>query len=118
MLIGHGGLRRKGAASNRYVVVLVVPPVEELDLVGPIQVFSAANRLSGKPVYRVEIATNGKDLKIEGEGGLLSFLAQTNYKDLKKDFVRYCWFAALARATPAIQLFLPGCGVWLRQCAA
>jgi len=86
MLIGHGGLRRKGAASNRYVVVLVVPPVEELDLVGPIQVFSTANRLAGKPVYRVEIATNGKDLTVQGEGGLLSFLAQNNYKAVDKNF--------------------------------
>ena len=77
-------LRRKGVASNRRVVVLVVPPIDEFDLVGPIQVFSAANRLAGKPFYSVEIATNGKDLKVEGEGGLLSFLAQTYYKSLNK----------------------------------
>jgi transcriptional regulator GlxA family with amidase domain len=68
------------------VVVLVVPPVEELDLVGPIQVFSAANHLCGKAVYGVEVATNGKDLKVQGEGGLLSFLAETNYSDLTRDF--------------------------------
>jgi transcriptional regulator GlxA family with amidase domain len=71
---------------NRRVVVLVVPPVEELDLVGPIQVFSAANRLSGKPVYSVEIATNGKDLKVQGEGGLLCFLAGTRYNDVAENF--------------------------------
>jgi len=70
----------------RRVVVLAVPPVDELDLVGPIQVMSAANRLAGKPVYSVEIATNGKDLKVQGAGGLLSFLAETNYKDLNKNF--------------------------------
>jgi transcriptional regulator GlxA family with amidase domain len=86
MATGNGGLLRKGAAPNRRVVVLVVPPVEELDLVGPIQVFSAANRLVGKPVYSVEIATSGKDLKIEGEGGLLSFLAHTHYKSLNQSF--------------------------------
>jgi len=85
MAIGNGSLRRK-AASNRRVVVLVVPPVEELDLVGPIQVFSAANRLAGKPVYSIEIATNGKDLKVQGEGGLLAFLAETNYQGLSKNF--------------------------------
>jgi transcriptional regulator GlxA family with amidase domain len=85
MPIGNGSLRRK-AAPNTRVVVLVVPPVEELDLVGPIQVFGAANRLSGRPVYRVEIATNGKDLKVQGEGGLLSFLAETTYQDLNKNF--------------------------------
>ena len=68
------------------MAVLAVPPVDELDLVGPIQVFSAANRLVGKRIYSVDIATNGKDLKVQGEGGLLSFLAETNYKSLNKDF--------------------------------
>jgi len=82
----NGNLRRKGVASNRRLVVLAVPPIDEFDLVGPIQVFIAANRLAGKPIYSVEIATNGKDLKVEGEGGLLSFLAQTNYKSLNKSF--------------------------------
>ena len=86
MAIGNGSLRRKGAASTRRVIVLVVPPVEELDLVGPIQVFTAANRLAGKLVYSVEIATNGKDLKVQGEGGLLAFLAQNNYKAVNENF--------------------------------
>jgi transcriptional regulator GlxA family with amidase domain len=80
----NGNLRRKPAVSNRRVVVLVVPPVDEFDLVCPIQVFGAANRLAGKSVYSVEIATNGKDLKVQGEGGLLSFLAATHYKGLDK----------------------------------
>ena len=86
MATGNGNLRRKGAASSRRVVVLAVPPVEEFDLVGPIQVFGAANRLAGKPIYAVEIATNGKDLKVQGEGGLLSFLADTNYNGLNENF--------------------------------
>lgn len=68
------------------MVVLAVPPVEEFDLVCPIQVFGAANRLAGKRVYSVEIATNGSDLKVQGEGGLLSFLAETNYKGLNENF--------------------------------
>src|SRR5258707_1214800 len=79
--------RRKSVLhKQRRVIVLAVPPVEELDLVGPIQVLSAANRLAGKPVYSVEVVTNGEDLKIEGEGGLLSFLAHGHYKTLKADF--------------------------------
>jgi transcriptional regulator GlxA family with amidase domain len=86
MAIGNVSLRRKGAASNRRMVVLAVPPVDEFDLVCPIQVFSAANRLAGKLVYRVEIATNGKDLKVQGVGGLLSFLSETNYEGLNKNF--------------------------------
>lgn len=63
--------------------MVVVPPVEELDLVGPLQVFSAANRLAGKPVYAVELATNTRDMKVAGEGGLLSFLAQHRFPELK-----------------------------------
>jgi transcriptional regulator GlxA family with amidase domain len=85
MAIRNRNLPRKGA-PNRRVVVLVVPPIEELDLVGPIQVFGAANRLAGKAVYNVEIATNGSDLKVKGEGGLLSFLAGTNYQGLNQNF--------------------------------
>src|SRR5262250_2225707 len=80
----NGNSRRKGATSNRRVVVLVVPPVDEFDLVCPVQVFSAANRLSGKTIYSVEIATNGKDLQVPGEAGLLSFLAAMHYSKVAK----------------------------------
>lgn len=57
---------RKSLFKRRRIAVVVVPPVEELDLVGPLQVFSAANRLAGKPFYAVEIATNEEDLKVAG----------------------------------------------------
>jgi len=73
---------RKGTSAVRRVVVLAVPPVDEFDLVCPIQVFGAANRLAGKTVYSVETATNGKGLRVKGEGGLLSFLAEKNYRAL------------------------------------
>ncbi len=59
----------------RRVLIAAVPPVDELDLVGPATVFAAANRLAGTPVYNVEIATSGTDLTIKGESGLISFLA-------------------------------------------
>ena len=59
----------------RRVLIAAVPPVDELDLVGPATVFAAANRLAGTPVYSVEIATSGTDLTIAGESGLISFLA-------------------------------------------
>src|SRR5215470_295898 len=82
----NGNLRWKGGTSPGRVAVLAVPPVDEFDLICPIQVFGAANRLAGKSVYRVEVATAGKDLKVQGEGGLLSFLAGTHYKDLDHSF--------------------------------
>src|SRR6266498_5463831 len=78
--------RKEGAQGHRLlkrrIVVVVVPPVEELDLVGPAQVLSAANRLSGKKVYSIEIVTNAKELTVEGEGGILSFLAQSRLQDV------------------------------------
>lgn len=82
----NGSSGRKARATSRRLIVLVVPPVDEFDLVCPIQVFGAANRLAGKPVYSVEVVTNGKDLKVQGEGGVLSFLAGTKYTLLKGPF--------------------------------
>jgi transcriptional regulator GlxA family with amidase domain len=67
---------------KRRIVVVVVPPVEELDLVGPVQVFSVANRLSGKKVYSIEIVTSAQELTVAGEGGILSFLAQGRLPDV------------------------------------
>ncbi|HSS21700.1 MAG TPA: GlxA family transcriptional regulator [Pyrinomonadaceae bacterium] len=75
--------RERASRTKRRIVIVVVPPIEELDLVIPIQVFNAANRLSGRKIYSLEIATIAKDLKVEGEGGMLSFVAQTRLKDVK-----------------------------------
>jgi len=68
------------------VLVIVVPPVDELDLVGPLQVFSAANRLTARTVYSIAVATTAKDLEVAGEGGLLTFLAQYRLQDVTDDF--------------------------------
>jgi transcriptional regulator GlxA family with amidase domain len=51
--------------------------------VGPIQVLSAANRLVRKVAYEVEIVTNAKDLRVQGEGGLLSFSALGRLHEVK-----------------------------------
>lgn len=66
----------------RRVLVVVVPPVDELDLVGPLQVFSAANRLAGRTVYSIRIVTTGKELGVAGEAGLLTFLAERRLQDV------------------------------------
>src|SRR5919197_3405582 len=66
------------------IVILVVPPVDELDLVGPVEVFGTANRLlSGRRIrYAVEIVTTARDRKLDGECGL-SILAHRHYGDLR-----------------------------------
>ncbi len=77
----NGGSRR-GSWSRR-IVVVVVPPVDELDLVGPLQVFTAVNRLAGRPIYAIEVVTNADRLTIEGEGGVLTFIARHHFKKVE-----------------------------------
>src|SRR5499427_10763804 len=72
--------------KQRRIIVLALPPVEELDLVGPIQVLSAANRLTGKSIYTVELVTNRNDREVKGDGGLLSFQAAGHYSFLRGGF--------------------------------
>jgi transcriptional regulator GlxA family with amidase domain len=69
---------------SRRVVVLVVPPIEELDLIGPVQVLSTATRLMGRGgvPYEICVASTTRDRAIAGESGL-SIMAQTYYQDLR-----------------------------------
>jgi transcriptional regulator GlxA family with amidase domain len=71
------GLRRY--SSNRRIIVVVVPPVDELDLVGPLQVFNSVNRLSGRSIYSIEVVTNTDRVTVEGEGGVLTFVARHHF---------------------------------------
>ena len=56
--------------SELIIIVVVVPPIEELDLVGPMQVFSSVNRLAGRAIYSVEVVTTAKRMEVKGEGGI------------------------------------------------
>ena len=69
-------LTSRRQAQNRHIVVAVVPPVDELDLIGPLQVFNSVNRLAGRNIYKIEIVTSAKGSTIEGEGGVLKFVAR------------------------------------------
>jgi transcriptional regulator GlxA family with amidase domain len=73
---------RRHSASRR-IIVVVVPPVDELDLVGPLQVFNSVNRLAGRPIYAIEVVTNADRLTIEGEGGWLTFVARHHFNDVE-----------------------------------
>src|SRR5437868_13133821 len=68
----------------RRVVVLVVPPFEELDLVGPVQVLSTATRLMGRggTPYEIRVISTTKDRVVAGESGL-SVVADAHYSDFK-----------------------------------
>jgi transcriptional regulator GlxA family with amidase domain len=105
--------RGSARLKRRRIVVVVVPPIDELDLVGPIQAFSAANRLFGRTVYEVEIVTNARELKVQGEGGLLSFAAQGRFQDVKgkvDSLLLVCGLGTRTARDPA--LF-----AWLRKMA-
>ena len=97
------------------VVVLALPPVEALDLVGPLEVFGTANRLldGGRPPYAIEIVTNTRDGRIAGASGL-SLLAHRHYQDVqgRPDSVLVV-SGVSARTTRERALF-----AWLRQAGA
>lgn len=71
------------ANMKKRIVLLVVPPVDELDLVGPVEVFGTANRLlgGGRRPYEVEVVTTARDRRVQGECGL-SLLAHRHYHDV------------------------------------
>jgi len=73
---------RRQPASRR-IVVVVVPPVDELDLVGPLQVWSSVNRLAGRPVYSIEVVTSADRPEVAGEGGVLTFVARRHFESVK-----------------------------------
>jgi transcriptional regulator GlxA family with amidase domain len=70
-------------SANRRIVVVVVPPVDELDLVGPLQVFNSVNRLAGRTIYAIEVVTSADRPTVEGEGGVLTFLARHHFSKVE-----------------------------------
>ena len=67
-------------SASRRIVVVVVPPIDELDLVGPLEVFKSVNRLAGRTMYTVEVVTSADRLSVEGEGGVLTFVARHHFR--------------------------------------
>src|SRR5260370_48012 len=67
------------------VVILGVPPVEELDLIGPLEVFAGANRVLGArgPAYDVRVVSSQPKPIIAGECGV-SLLAHGYYRRLRE----------------------------------
>lgn len=75
------GVRRP--PTSRRIVVVAVPPVDELDLVGPLHVFNSVNRLAGRAVYTMEVVTSAEGQTVEGEGGVLTFVARRHFKKVE-----------------------------------
>jgi transcriptional regulator GlxA family with amidase domain len=91
------------------MVVAVVPPVDELDLVGPLQVFNSVNRLAGKPIYVVEVVTSADSLTVEGESGVLAFVARRHFSQLEgaiDSVLLVCGVATRSVRDPALSAWL------------
>jgi transcriptional regulator GlxA family with amidase domain len=69
-------------SSTRRIIVVVVPPVDELDLVGPLQVFNSVNRLASRTIYTIEVVTSADRLTVDGESGVLTFLARQHFSQV------------------------------------
>lgn len=108
------GSRRSSPSPNRRIVVLAVPPVDELDLVGPLQVFNSVNRLAGRSIYAIEVVTNADRPTVEGEGGVLTFIARRHFRRVEgacDSVLLVCGLASRSVRDAALS-------VWLRKMAA
>jgi transcriptional regulator GlxA family with amidase domain len=91
-----------------------VPPVDELDLVGPLQVFNSVNRLAGRPIYTIEIVTNADRLTVEGEGGVLTFVARHHISKVEG----VCDSVLLVCGVSSRSVRDPALSAWLKMIAA
>jgi transcriptional regulator GlxA family with amidase domain len=70
-------------SERKRIALLVFPPVRELDIVGPLDAFSTANRLSGqRPLYEVTVIRTGSEHEIIGMSGL-SLLCNQDYRSFR-----------------------------------
>jgi transcriptional regulator GlxA family with amidase domain len=102
------------ARLARRIIVLVVPPVDELDLVGPLQVFNSVNRLASRTIYSIEVVTNADRLTVDGEGGVLSFIARHHFDKVEGACDSVLLVCGLGNRTAHDQAL----SAWLRKMAA
>src|ERR1041385_6607086 len=76
----------KTGSSARRIVVVLVPPVDELDLIGPVQVFNSVNRLAGRKIYSIEVVSNVNKRTIESESGVLAFISRNHFEKVAGGF--------------------------------
>ncbi|MDM0070398.1 helix-turn-helix domain-containing protein [Variovorax sp. J31P207] len=67
-----GASEPRVAMARKRVVILGLPPVDALDVIGPAEVFTLANRLHGGEAapYLLELVCPGPDLNLESETGI------------------------------------------------
>jgi transcriptional regulator GlxA family with amidase domain len=111
---------RRDSATRR-VIVVTVPPVDELDLVGPLQVFNSVNRLIGRNMYAIEVVTNADRLTVEGEGGVLTFVAERHFSSIEGAFdsvLLVCGLGSRSVRDSALSRWLKKMGTEVRRLGA
>ena len=115
----NASLRRH--PTSRRIIVVVVPPVDELDLVGPLQVFNSVNRLAGRTIYTIEVVTNADRLTVEGEGGVLTFVARhhfTRVEGMCDSVLLVCGLSTRSVRDAALSLWLNKMAIEVRRLGA
>jgi transcriptional regulator GlxA family with amidase domain len=117
----NGHMASASKHMTRRIIVTVVPPVDELDLVGPLQVFNSVNRLAGRTIYTVEVVTNADNLTVQGESGVLSFVARHHFKKVEgqcDSVLLVCGLSTRSVRDPALSAWLKKMAVEVRRIGA
>jgi transcriptional regulator GlxA family with amidase domain len=107
--------------SSRRIIVVLVPPVDELDLVGPLQVFNSINRLAARTIYTIEVVTSADRLAVAGESGILTFVAQTHFDKVEgacDSVLLVCGLASRSVRDPALSAWLKKMSARVRRLGA
>ena len=107
--------------TSRRIIVVAVPPVDELDLVGPLQVFNSVNRLAGRVIYSIEVVTNSDRLTIDGEGGVLTFVARHHFRKIAGAYdsvLLVCGLRSRAVRDPELSAWLKANALHVRRLGA
>ena len=107
--------------AARRLIAVVVPPVDELDLVGPLQVFNSVNRLVGRTIYSIEVVTTADRLTVDGEGGVLTFVARQHFKKVSgacDSVLLVCGLSSRSVSDPALSAWLKGMAAKVRRLGA
>ena len=108
-------------SPGRRIVVVAVPPVDELDLVGPLQVFNSVNRLASRNIYEIEVVTNTDSLTVAGEAGVLTFVARHHFNKVEgacDSVLLVCGLKSRSVRDAALSAWLRKCGVGVRRLGA
>lgn len=117
-------MRSTGSSTKkpgRRIVVVAVPPVDELDLVGPVQVFNSVNRLAGREVYAIEVVSTADRPTVEGEGGVLTFIARRHFRKVAPgcdSVLLVCGLASRSVRDAALSAWLKRMGTEARRVGA